>query len=46
MKVIIKRNGMNYTVGFETGAVRHFYGTEEEFQVWVSRKCAEMTQKK
>lgn len=39
MKVVkIERHGCNYIVGFEGGAVRHFCGSEAEFQVWLEKK--------
>lgn len=30
--VKIARHGANYTVAFSTGAIRHFFGNEEEVQ--------------
>lgn len=39
MKVVkIERHGCNYTIGFEGGAVRHFCGSEVEFQAWLEKK--------
>ena len=39
MKVIkIEKHGCNYIVGFKGGAVRHFCGSEIEFQAWLEKK--------
>ena len=30
--MIVKRSGNNYTVLFESGAIRHFFGSESDFK--------------
>lgn len=33
----IERRGNNYTVLFEGGAIRHFFGSEVDFKEWLER---------
>lgn len=33
----IERRGNNYTVLFEGGAIRHFFGSEADFKSWLER---------
>ena len=33
----IERRGNNYTVLFESGAIRHFFGSEADFKKWLER---------
>ena len=35
--MIVKRSGNNYTVLFESGAIRHFFGSEADFKKWLER---------
>ena len=33
----IERRGINYTVLFESVAIRHFFGSEIDFKEWLKR---------
>ena len=39
----IEKKGNNYTVLFESGAIRHFFGSEVDFKKWLARMNAKLS---
>lgn len=39
----IEKRGSNYTVLFESGAIRHFFGSEVNFEKWLERTKEKLT---
>lgn len=38
----IEKKGNNYTVLFDSGAIRHFFGSEVDFKEWLARMSAKL----
>lgn len=39
----IEKKGNNYTVLFDSGAIRHFFGSEVDFKEWLTKMNAKLS---